>query len=411
MIRFARLRGSARRGFEAAGDLAGRARLLATDRVLESRHDGLRVRGREESFDVVLFFSAEPAQLYQATMWLGPLEELARHVRVAVLCRQAGHAIRLASMTGLPVRMSRRAEECNGWLTRSGVALVVYVNQNTQNFQTLRLPRPAHAHLSHGESEKVSMVSNQLKAYDLVFTAGPAARHRILENLFDFDPAAFVDVGRPQVDVHDAVRHLPSSDRVTVLYAPTWEGDSPAMAYGSVASQGEAIAAAVLQSSGHRLVYRPHPQTGRVSAAARRADRAIRTRIERAAAADPAAGHRVDTSSVWGWQLDEADQCICDVSAVAFDWLATGKPILLTAAKGDARSVGPTTARLPRLSVDETPRVLELLSSETDLQHRQALAALVEHHFGDTTPGSSMRRFVQACTDAVTHRRSQWGEG
>src|SRR5699024_12884563 len=53
-------------------------------------------------------------------------------------------------------------------------------------FRSLRAARASHSfptrrssdliHLSHGESEKVSMISNQLKAYDWVFTAGPAAR-------------------------------------------------------------------------------------------------------------------------------------------------------------------------------------------------------------------------------------------
>jgi hypothetical protein len=404
--------GASLQGLQPLSELARRGGSLLSDRLVEARSARpLRVgEHRDDRFDVVAFFSGEPEQLYQLRMWLGPLAELSHHLPVALLLRDARNARAVAGESDLPVRMSRRTEECNAWLGASGTRLVLYVNQNTQNFQTLRLARPVHAHLSHGESEKVSMVSNQLKAYDRVFTAGPAARERILTHLVDFDPAHFVDVGRPQLDVHGQRRHLPGTARTTVLYAPTWEGDSPAMAYGSVASQGVEIASAVLASPGHRLLYRPHPQTGRFSRATRAADDEIRALVDRTGSTDPTAGHLVDTGTDFGWQLDEADLCVCDVSAVAFDWLATGKPMVLTASHSDSTSAGPTTQQLPRLGAGEAPRVLERLAEESDPEHQARLQRLVEHHFGDTSPGASMTRFVAACCDAVAERRTRLGE-
>jgi hypothetical protein len=404
--------GASLQGLQPLTELAQRGGALLSDRLVEARSGRpLRVgEHRDDRFDVVAFFSGEPEQLYQLRMWLGPLTELSHHLPVALLLRDARNARAVAEESDLPVRMSRRTEECNAWIVGCGARLVLYVNQNTQNFQTLRLSRPVHAHLSHGESEKVSMVSNQLKAYDRVFTAGPAARQRILGHLVDFDEAHLVDVGRPQLDVHAARRHLSIGPRTTVLYAPTWEGDSPAMAYGSVASQGVEIATAVLASPDHRLLYRPHPQTGRFSRATRAADQRIRTLVDRARAADPAAGHLVDTGTDFGWQLDEADLCVCDVSAVAFDWLATGKPMVLTASHSDSASAGRTTQQLPRLGPGEAPRVLERLAEESDPAHRARLHQLVEHHFGDTSPGASMARFIAACRDTVAERRAQLGE-
>jgi hypothetical protein len=412
MARPARRLGAYLKDLQPLTELARRGSSLLADRVVEARDvRTLRVGEHgDDRFDVVAFFAGEPEQLYQLRMWLGPLAELSRHLPVALLLRDARNARAVATETDLPVRMSRRTEECNAWLAAGGARLVLYVNQNTQNFQTLRLARPVHAHLSHGESEKVSMVSNQLKAYDRVFTAGPAARERILSHLVDFDPAHLVDVGRPQLDVHAERRHLPDTPRTTVLYAPTWEGDSPAMAYGSVASQGVDIATAVLASPAHRLLYRPHPQTGRLSRATKEADQRIRGLVARANAQDPAAGHLVDTGTGFGWQLDEADLCVCDVSAVAFDWLATGKPMVLTASHSDSTSAGPTTERLPRLGPDEAPHVLDRLARESDARHRARLHQLVEHHFGDTTPGASMTRFVVACRDTVAERRARLGE-
>ena len=55
-----------------------------------------------------------------------------------------------------------------------------------------------------------------------------------------------------------------------VWYAPTWEGDRPSIAYGSLASHGVAIIEALLADPSVRVIYRPHPRTGYASADASR---------------------------------------------------------------------------------------------------------------------------------------------
>ncbi|RAF63552.1 hypothetical protein DN546_34580, partial [Burkholderia multivorans] len=93
-----------------------------------------------------------------------------------ILTRDARVAKHIASRTDLPVRFSRLTAGLEAFFSPPSLRAVFYVNQATTNFQALRFPAPAHVHLSHGESEKISMISNQLKAYDYVFTAGQAAR-------------------------------------------------------------------------------------------------------------------------------------------------------------------------------------------------------------------------------------------
>ena len=83
--------------------------------------------------------------------------------------------------------------------------VVLYVNQNVSNFDVLAYARPQHVFLSHGESDKVYMVSNQAKAYDLTFVAGQAAVDRYRAALHDFDTDAKLRViGRPQLHVERA---------------------------------------------------------------------------------------------------------------------------------------------------------------------------------------------------------------
>src|SRR5699024_5746507 len=143
----------------------------------------------------------------------------------------------LKSVTAFPVRFSRLTSGLDKFMQSASLRAVFYVNQGTSNFQALRYREPAHIHLSHGESENIAMMSNQLKAYDDVCTAGQAARERIELALYGMSEGRMWDVGRPQLDRPRAPTRAweefeeAQQDGKVVFYAPTWEGDSPAMAY------------------------------------------------------------------------------------------------------------------------------------------------------------------------------------
>src|SRR5690606_27896976 len=149
--------------------------------------------------------------------------------------------------------------------------------------------------------------------------------------LWAYDVAAkAIPIGRPQADHFSGEVPYPADDRTVVLYAPTWEGDRPAAAYGSIVSHGEAIADAVLASPAHRLVYRPHPRSGVIDPAYRAANERIIAAIAAANAADPSAHHVYDDGPQLGWQLAAADVAITDISAMLYDRLAAGKSTLVT---------------------------------------------------------------------------------
>ena len=115
----------------------------------------------------------------------------------------------------------------------------------------------------------------------------------------------------------------PRDSGLRVWYAPTWEGDRPSIAYGSMASHGVAIIEALVADPSIRIIYRPHARIGYASRKHREADRAVRACSPRPA---------VDTLLIvgYGWQWDFADACITDISAVAYDWLPTAKPLVIT---------------------------------------------------------------------------------
>nr|WP_240974702.1 CDP-glycerol glycerophosphotransferase family protein [Arthrobacter sp. SF27] len=303
----------------------------------------------------------------------------------------------------LPVYLTSGINEVEQFVNAHGVRAVFYVNNNQANFTVLRLTGPAHIHLSHGESDKVSMASNQLKAYDFSFIAGEASRQRILANVPRLDPDKLVEIGRPQLD--DVVETPPSNDagRVKVLYAPTWEGDRDAMAYGSVVSHGPALVRALLADPRYRLIFRPHPRTGVRLRTHGESVKLIDSLIASAVKKSPDAGHYRDHDPDFNGAMAHADICICDISAMAMDWLPRGKPLLITkpiepAAVVDPRGITSVVPVLEAADADRTPSVLD------DLRSRPISVEqldLIRHHFGETDAGASTQRFLLAVDRAM----------
>ena len=119
---------------------------------------------------------------------------------------------------------------------------MLYLNQIEANFRMLRSPSPVHIQIGHGESDKGGSVSNQHKAYDLT-RWGRRRRDRLDRALRGFDATErTLRVGRPQLDYsYTGASAWPRDSGLRVWYAPTWEGDRPSIAYGSMASHGVAI--------------------------------------------------------------------------------------------------------------------------------------------------------------------------
>lgn len=394
------------------------------DRILEQRDEGrFRSFQADDVFTVAVHFSGGVKSAYQLKQWLWPLERLSEALvgtrgavrPVAVYCRSISMAAEIARHTVLPVRFGRLSHDIDAFFAENPLRVVFYVNQNLLNFQAIRYSGPAHVHLSHGESEKVSMISNQLKAYDRVFIAGEAARERIQRHLIDLSSERLRAVGRPQMDeVVDPPSDWQRDPRKrTVFYAPTWEGDAPAMAYSSVARSGEAIVGSFIDA-GWQVIYRPHPHTGTKDPATRTADERIvrmldsQIGVESTGSTASVGRHYVDRGTSHGWQHLEADVCVCDMSAIAFDWLASGKPILMMEPNPGAEV--DRLGLVGQIPVVPQPAAASLaVTAENELISAdfEALRILASHYFGDITPGSQIALFIREVLQLVEERDGQ----
>ena len=353
-----------------------------------------------DTIEIAVYFADARVNLYQIRQWYAPLEELAAQHPVAIISRSPGSALSIKDETSLPVVYLRSVAEVERFVDQQQLRIVLYVNQNTKNFQMFRYGRMWHVFINHGESDKMYMTTNQFKAYDFAFIAGQAARDRLERKLWDFDiDRNAIEIGRPQADHLAGALPYSADDRIVVLYAPTWEGDRPAAAYGSIASHGVALAEAVLASPSHRLIYRPHPRSGVLDPVYKAANERIIAAIASANARDSAAQHVFDDGPTLGWQLAAADVAVTDISAMVYDRLATGRPIVVTrpvvtAAEVDEAGYLGSTVWLTAADSGDILAVVDRALRDPDAQ--ATLAHWSAHHFGDTTPGSATRRFHEA---------------
>ncbi len=387
-------------------DIVSARRVLRN--IVRSRRSRRRIARERESFAapdpatirIAVYFADTRVNLYQIRQWYAPLARLAEVHPVAIITRSPGAALTVNEESGLPTMYLRTVVELEAFVESQDLRIVFYVNQNTKNFQMFRYGRMWHVFINHGESDKMYMTTNQFKAYDYAFVAGRAAIDRLTRKLWDYDVArTAIPIGRPQTDHLAGRPPYPSDGRISVLYAPTWEGDRPAAAYGSVASHGMALADAVLASPTHRLVYRPHPRSGVIDAEYRAANERIVAAIAAANRADPGAHHVFDDGPTLGWQLGSADVAVADVSAMVYDRLATGKPIIVTRplspdAELDLGGFLGEADLLPASSAGDILAVVD--RSLRDPDARAVLDRWAEYHFGDTSPGSATRRFHAA---------------
>jgi hypothetical protein len=352
---------------------------------------------------VAVYFADDPRKLYQLKQWLPVLERLDREHPVTIITRNRKTYAELAA-SPLNVVCAPAFPDLVQLYEVSDFKVAVYVNNSVHNFHSLMQRHMLHVHVNHGESDKVCMVSNQVKAYDRVFIAGEAARRRHRAALMEFDESALVPVGRPQLDLRPAPV-LPPSPLRTILYAPTWEGENASNNYTSVDVFGPAIVEKALAVPDVRVVYKPHP------------------RVAVSPVPDVAAAHREIVRKLSRRQDDVVlesgdilavfpgcDLMITDVSSVGLDFLYlrqhqpmfvadryddrerlhTDAPISRCADVVDSATIGTLTSTLAaRLDHDE---------------YRDARAAVRELYFGDLAPGESTTRFLAAIDDAVRTR-------
>ena len=394
-----------------------RTGMFLSQKLNEAVHiAALRMKLRQKSaflppddghLDVLLNFPDSTINLYQVRQWYGPLEHLAQKLRVGILCYHPETAQQISEETSLKIILTPGYSDLSEVEDVLQPKVILYPNQNYANYRILGLESSEHVFICHGESDKIYMASNWVKVFNYFFVAGQASRDRLTRHVRNYDVEdRTIMIGRPQIDIPQPPPFKWDDERTTIIYAPTWEGGRLTMRYGSVASHGVAMVQALVSEKNLRVIYRPHPRTGIYSDDFLSADAEIRRIIAAANETDESASHLVDETP-FGWQLTAADFMITDISAVAYDWLTTGKPLLVTE---PAEREVPTPHEgimtiLPRVTASASPSIVSIVDS---VLHDEVLMKKfsegADYYYGDRRPGASLQRFTNAIDYVLDER-------
>lgn len=374
---------------------------------LEDNFDGSYVQA-----EVVVYFGDRGPKFYQLEQWLPVLEKLHRTHRTVLIFRKPSALLQAREVTRLPMVLKRRFDPLHTFYHANDFKLALYVNNGMTNFQSLAFAPMVHVHVNHGESDKLSMVSNQAKSYDRVFVAGDAAIDRYRKSLVDFDESVLIKVGRPQLDI-DRPQELEASSAKTIMYAPTWEGENDANNYTSVDLLGPKIVEAALSIEDVRLIYKPHPRVEPShDPAVSEANSRIIELIERAnkSIAEESLRHQVLMEGDILAMFDTVDLLVTDISSVGLDflYLRPDKPLVLTDRRDDTAKLNeeaPISRATPILDSSTVQRTVELLEqmmrNDTAAESRQRLR---RHYFGEGEKGTSTELFTKAISALISDR-------
>lgn len=387
--------------------------------------DALRARGdtpHEETVDLLadalravapqaLFYYSRPEAIgYIANVWMPTLERVQR--QVVVLVREPWNEP-LVDTDTLPVVMVTRAGDIERVVPPS-VRLALYPSNVATNNHLLRLPGIVDVFVGHGDSDKGGSATVLTRIFDEAWVSGPAARDRYRVADVGVRDEQVREIGRPQLAEIRRVAAPLTEDHhgedgasqwdYTVLYAPTREGFFAEWEYSSILSQGRVVLETLLAVPGVRVLFKPHPGTGTD-------DPAFGDEVDSLKDLVTAAGHphEVVTGSEGLYQaFNRADLLVSDISSVITDFLASGKPYVVT-------HFGTSSADQFRLEFPSAAGAYVLLGDGSDVagfmqdaRDRDSLAterARTTAYLLGELEGDPVVRFDRAFDEAV----ARWG--
>ncbi|MEI6622826.1 MAG: CDP-glycerol glycerophosphotransferase family protein [Actinomycetes bacterium] len=397
---------------------------------------------------VCLYVSGtDVASLYQIRGWLATMERVREPAIILMRSHEQFEELGPTTIPTVSMPMTNDFVSMDLSSLRAGL----YLANTGDIIHLVREPSAMSAFIGHGDSDKASSFNPYSKVYDQLWLAGEAGANRYRRANIGVHEDQFVYVGRPQLDAIETRDAGRRSDHVpTILYAPTWEGVATEQQYTSLLGESVALIEAILASTTPvRVVYKPHPYTGRRLPQARNVHRRIVALLDTAnersghakqpsqklpsaqraelasrsaiAAADALAEfserfwNELDPHAhvvIEGGDLDlyacfnAADVLVTDVSSVISDFMASDKPFAVfntsSADEPGFRRRFPSTRAgiVISPSGEEFAEIIGVALGQWPDDYAHIRAALRQELLGPLTP-TATARFVDAVTDLV----------
>lgn len=276
--------------------------------------------------EVAIFFADELDRKYQIEQWLDVFSFLDSQKKILFIVKDRKVFSWLQSKSDFTIVYYQNLESLTEFYSKNNIKVILYVNNGLRNFHSLINAKALHVHINHGESDKTSTISNQVKSYDYSFVVGDAGYDKYELNLLKKDMSQFIKIGRPQLDFVGKIDlNIKAIDtKKVILYAPTWEGNYSSMNFSSLRKYGLNIVQKLLTSSKYYLVYKPHPTVGMRDVSIQDINSEIIKLINNSNQGEVIL--KGDINAVY----TSIDLAIFDNSAVAIDYLCIDKPMLMT---------------------------------------------------------------------------------
>ena len=339
---------------------------------------------------VVFYFSSPASGTYALGVWASVINAMERPVLVVL--REGVHLEGVQTILKPTVVAPSVADLLA--VTPESVRVVLYPTNVVRNNEMIRIAGPMHCFIGHGDSDKVGSFSPLNRMYDEIWVAGRAAVDRYAAVDEGIDLRVVRPVGRPQLaDIRQAQPDDSEPDhRLTVLYAPTWEGFFDEADYSSVAGMGERLVQVCL-ASGARVLFKPHPLTGHRLPEAGAARQAIDDAVRRAGNGSEVVA---PTPNSLYEAFNAADVLISDISSVITDFLASRKPYIVTnrrnTPEADFRAAFPSSGAAELIGSDCATLAAALADAAGPDLRRAQRAALAVHLLG--AEGDPMQAFL-----------------
>jgi len=289
----------------------------------EANKENVKKAIDEYNPDIYFFFNGPIDYFYQIEQWVKPLKELKNKILFITKSKKIIEPV--LEKTNFPTISLKYHQDMDILQDRS--ATCIYVNSSIINHHMLKLQNHKHVLLLHGESDKVSSFSPHASYYDYLFVSGKAAIDRYIHNGINIPQNKFRIIGRPQTD---CIKITNKQNQIkTLLYAPTWEGETELANYSSVKNMAIPMLNWVNNNQPNvKIIFKPHP----LSTDSKKIIDHInsineKSKIRHEVVLPGSAKNLIDC-------FNESDLLITDISGVLADFLRSEKPFIVTDPSG-----------------------------------------------------------------------------
>ena len=351
--------------------------------------------------EIIVYFFGGVAQTYQIKQWIDTFVELNKKHKITIIVRNFNVYRYWHRELPFNIFYCYTLNELLSFYEEYKPKVVIYINNGFKNFQSLIYEDGLHIHINHGESDKSSDHSNQVKGYDYIFVHGPNGYNNYMKYLINLDPNQLVQTGRPQLDFINPIE-IDTLGKKVVIYAPTWEATHRSMRYTSVDVYGEKIVDALLDNDDYFFIYKPHPNLGAYDKNVKDIHQYIIDRVNNSNHAITITDR--DVNDIY----PIVDFAIFDMSSIMTDYLNVDKPFIL------ADVFDPLVHKVEDYNVlkgcnsltsENIDNILDVIKNEIENDPlKEKRREIKELYLGNYKKGESIKKFIDSVSKIIEQR-------